>query len=317
MQLQNLPQNHISDLAEARYLVRLGDFDAMDILYDDIPDTLSQLIPTAFVPRDGYKFIVADFSAIEARVIAWFAGDKWRMKVFEEGKDIYCSSASQMFKVPIEKNEINRHLRQKGKIAELALGYGESVGALKAIGTLDVGLTEDELSPLAYAWRNANPTITGLWWDVDECVKMTVKNRIPTETHEIKFEYKIGFLFVILPSGRRFAHVKPKMGINQFGGESVTYEGVDANKKWSRLESYGPKFCENITQGLARDLLMHSMKTLSDCRIVAHVHGELIIECSKDISVDDVCEMMAKEPAWAEDLLLKADGYECEFYKKE
>ncbi len=317
VQLQNLPQNHISDLAEARALVRLGDFDAMDILYDDIPDTLSQLIRTAFVPKDGYKFIVADFSAIEARVLAWLAGEKWRMKVFEEGKDIYCSSASQMFKVPVEKNGVNGHLRQKGKIAELALGYGGSVGALKAMGALDMGLTEDELNPLVYAWRNANPAITGLWWDVDECVKKTVKNRIPTRTHGIKFVYESGFLFIILPSGRRLAYVKPKMGTNQFGGESVTYEGVDANKKWSRLESYGPKFCENITQGLARDLLMYSMKTLSKARIVAHVHDELIIECSKDISVDDVCEMMAARPPWAEGLLLKADGYECEFYKKE
>ena len=237
VQLQNLPQNHMSDLADARGLVRSGNYDALELLYDDIPDTLSQLIRTSFVPQGNNKFIVADFSAIEARVIAWLAGEKWRMKVFEEGKDIYCSSASQMFGVPVEKHGVNSHLRQKGKIAELALGYGGSVGALKAMGAIEMGLNEDELQPLVYAWRNSNPAITTLWWDIDNCVKETVKKRVTTETHGIRFVYESGFLFIILPSGRKLAYIKPRMGMNQFGGESVTYEGVGSTKKWERLES--------------------------------------------------------------------------------
>ena len=242
IQLQNLPQNHMSDLADARALVRSGNYDALELLYDDIPDTLSQLIRTAFVPQDGRKFIVADFSAIEARVLAWLAGEKWRMQVFADGKDIYCSSASQMFGVPVEKHGINGHLRQKGKIAELALGYGGSVGALKSMGALEMGLTEEELQPLVNAWRNANPMITAMWWDIDRAVKTTVREHIPTEVAGLKFTYESGFLFMKLPSGRRLAYVKPRMGINQFGSESVTYEGVGATKKWERLESYGPKF---------------------------------------------------------------------------
>lgn len=245
IQLQNLPQNHMSDLADAKALVRSGNYDALELLYDDIPDTLSQLIRTAFVPQDGRKFIVADFSAIEARVLVWLAGEKWRMQVFADGKDIYCSSASQMFGVPVEKHGINGHLRQKGKIAELALGYGGSVGALKSMGALEMGLTEEELQPLVNAWRNANPMITALWWDIDRAVKTTVREHIPTEVAGLKFTYESGFLFMRLPSGRRLAYVKPRMGINQFGSESVTYEGVGATKKWERLESYGPKFCEN------------------------------------------------------------------------
>ena len=232
----------MSDLADARALVRSGNYDALELLYDDIPDTLSQLIRTAFVPQDGKKFIVADFSAIEARVLAWLAGEKWRMQVFADGKDIYCSSASQMFGVPVEKHGINGHLRQKGKIAELALGYGGSVGALKRMGALEMGLTEEELQPLVNAWRNANPMITALWWDIDRAVKTTVREHIPTEVAGLKFTYESGFLFMRLPSGRRLAYVKPRMGINQFGSESVTYEGVGATKKWERLESYGPKF---------------------------------------------------------------------------
>ena len=260
IQLQNLPQNHTSDLADARALVQSGNYDALELLYDDIPDTLSQLIRTAFVPQDGRKFIVADFSAIEARVLAWFAGEKWRMQVFADGKDIYCSSASQMFGVPVEKHGINGHLRQKGKIAELALGYGGSVGALKSMGALEMGLTEEELQPLVKAWRNANPMITALWWDIDRTVKSTVREHIPTEVAGLKFTYESGFLFMRLPSGRRLAYVKPRMGINQFGSESVTYEGVGATKKWERLESYGPKFCENAIQAIARDILMYAME---------------------------------------------------------
>ena len=317
IQLQNLPQNHMSDLADARVLVRSGNYDALELLYDDIPDTLSQLIRTAFVPQDGRKFIVADFSAIEARVLAWLAGEKWRMQVFADGKDIYCSSASQMFGVPVEKHGINGHLRQKGKIAELALGYGGSVGALKSMGALEMGLTEDELQPLVNAWRNANPMITALWWDIDRAVKTTVREHIPTEVAGLKFTYESGFLFMRLPSGRRLAYVKPRMGINQFGSESVTYEGVGATKKWERLESYGPKFCENAIQAIARDILMYAMQTLRNCSIVAHVHDELIIEADRRMSLSAVCEQMGRTPPWAKGLLLRADGYECDFYKKD
>ena len=317
IQLQNLPQNHMSDLADARALVRSGNYDALELLYDDIPDTLSQLIRTAFVPQDGRKFIVADFSAIEARVLAWLAGEKWRMQVFADGKDIYCSSASQMFGVPVEKHGINGHLRQKGKIAELALGYGGSVGALKSMGALEMGLTEDELQPLVNAWRNANPMITALWWDIDRAVKTTVREHIPTEVAGLKFTYESGFLFMRLPSGRRLAYVKPRMGINQFGSESVTYEGVGATKKWERLESYGPKFCENAIQAIARDILMYAMQTLRNCSIVAHVHDELIIEADRRMSLSAVCEQMGRTPPWAKGLLLRADGYECDFYKKD
>ena len=317
IQLQNLPQNHMSDLADARELVRSGNYDALELLYDDIPDTLSQLIRTAFVPQNGRKFIVADFSAIEARVLAWLAGEKWRMKVFADGKDIYCSSASQMFGVPVEKHGINGHLRQKGKIAELALGYGGSVGALKNMGALEMGLTEEELQPLVNAWRNANPMITSLWWDIDRAVKTTVREHISTEVAGLKFTYESGFLFMRLPSGRRLAYVKPRMGINKFGSESVTYEGVGSTKKWERLESYGPKFCENAIQAIARDILMYSMQTLCNCSIVAHVHDELIIEADRRMSLSAVCEQMGRTPPWAQGLLLRADGYECDFYKKD
>lgn len=317
IQLQNLPQNHMSDLADARALVRSGNYDALDLLYDDIPDTLSQLIRTAFVPQNGRKFIVADFSAIEARVLAWLAGGKWRMQVFADGKDIYCSSASQMFGVPVEKHGINGHLRQKGKIAELALGYGGSVGALKSMGALEMGLTEEELQPLVNAWRNANPMITSLWWDIDRAVKTTVREHISTEVAGLKFTYESGFLFMRLPSGRRLAYVKPRMGINKFGSESVTYEGVGSTKKWERLESYGPKFCENAIQAIARDILMCSMQTLCNCSIVAHVHDELIIEVDRRMSLSAVCEQMGRTPPWAQGLLLRADGYECDFYKKD
>ena len=317
VQLQNLPQNHLPDLADARALVKSGNVDALEILYEDIPDTLSQLIRTAFVPQNNNKFIVADFSAIEARVLAWLAGEKWRMKVFEEGKDIYCSSASQMFGVTVEKHGVNSHLRQKGKIAELALGYGGSVGALKAMGALEMGLEEDELQPLVDAWRSSNPKVTSLWWDVDRAVKTCVKERINTETHGINFSYKSGFLFIELPSGRKLAYVKPRMGENKFGGESVTYEGVGTTKKWERLESYGPKFVENIIQGIARDILVYAMKTLRNCEIVAHVHDEIIIEADKRMSLEVVCEQMGRTPPWASGLILRADGYECEFYKKD
>lgn len=317
IQLQNLPQNHISDLVQARALVRSGNYEALSMLYEDIPDTLSQLIRTAFVPQDGRKFIVADFSAIEARVIAWFAGERWRLKVFEDGGDIYCASASQMFHVPVEKHGVNGHLRQKGKIAELALGYGGSVGALKSMGALEMGLAEEELQPLVDAWRGSNPMITQFWWDVDRAVKDCIRQRVPTETHGLRFDYRSAMLFITLPSGRRLAYVKPRIGENRFGGESVTYMGVGGTKKWERLESYGPKFVENIVQGTARDILCYAMQTLKNCSIVAHVHDEIIIEADRWMSVAAVCEQMGRTPPWAKGLKLRADGYECEFYQKD
>jgi len=317
VQLQNLPQNHMEDLVAARELVRNGDFETLDMLYDDISDTLSQLIRTAFIPAEGKKFFVADFSAIEARVIAWFAGEDWRTKVFVDGGDIYCASASQMFKVPVEKHGVNGHLRQKGKIAELALGYGGSVGALKSMGALDMGLAEEELKPLVNAWRESNPHIVRFWWDVDNAVKRALKERQMKEVRGIRFFCRSGMLFILLPSGRMLSYVKPRIGENRFGGESVTYEGVGNTKKWERIESYGPKFVENIVQGTARDILMNSMKTFRNCSIVAHVHDELIIEGDPRMSLEAVCEQMARVPSWADGLILRADGYVCDFYKKD
>ena len=317
IQMQNLPQNHLEDLAEARGLVRCGDFEGVEMLYEDVPDTLSQLIRTAFIPQGDRKFIVADFSAIEARVIAWLAGEEWRQQVFAEGKDIYCASASQMFGVPVEKHGVNGHLRQKGKIAELALGYGGSVGALKAMGALEMGLVEDELQPLVQAWRDANPFITRLWWDVDRAAMDAVRFRFTTETHGITFTCKSGMLFITLPSGRRLAYVKPKIGENQFGGECITYEGVGGTKKWERLNSYGPKFVENIVQATARDILCYAMTTLRHCSIVMHIHDEVVIEADRRMSLEAVCEQMGRTPPWAEGLQLRADGYETDFYKKD
>lgn len=317
IQMQNLPQNHLEDLAEARALVRAGDFDAVEMLYEDVPDTLSQLIRTAFVPRSGAKFIVADFSAIEARVIAWLAGEKWRQEVFAAGKDIYCASASQMFKVPVEKHGVNGHLRQKGKIAELALGYGGSVGALKAMGAIEMGLTEDELPPLVDAWRQSNPNITKLWWDVDRAATEAVRHKRKSETHGILFDYRSGMLFITLPSGRRLAYVKPRIGENKFGGDCITYEGVGGTKKWERLESYGPKFVENIVQATSRDILCYAMQTLRNCSVVMHIHDELVIEADPRMSLPAVCEQMGRTPPWAKGLLLRADGYECDFYQKD
>ena len=300
IQLQNLPQNHLPDLAEARALVRSGDFDAVKLLYEDVPDTLSQLIRTAFIPRDGAQFLVADFSAIEARVIAWFAGETWRQDVFAKGGDIYCASASQMFKVPVEKHGINGHLRQKGKIAELALGYGGSVGALKAMGALEMGLTEEELPQLVDAWRQANPNIVKFWWAVDKAVMEAVRYKHTTTDYSLTFSY-----------------VKPKVGTNKFGGECITYEGIGSTKKWERLDSYGPKFVENIVQATARDILCYAMRTLRCCSIVMHIHDELVIEADPRMSLDAVCEQMGRTPPWAKGLLLRADGYATPFYKKD
>lgn len=317
IQLQNLPQNHMTDLAEARESVRKGDYEALSLLYENLPKVLSELIRTAFVPQDGMKFIVSDFSAIEARVIAWLAREHRREEVFRDGGDIYCASASQMFGVPVEKHGVNGHLRQKGKIAELALGYGGSIGALTAMGALDMGLTEDELQPLVTTWRNANPNITQFWWDVDKAVKDCIKQRTVTKTHGITFSYRSGMLFITLLSGRKLAYVKPQIGENRFGGESVTYEGVGTTKKWERLESYGPKFVENIVQGIARDILCFSMQNLRNDRIVGHVHDEVIIEVPRDVRVEEINTIMSRPPCWAKGLILDTDGYECDFYQKD
>lgn len=317
IQLQNLYKNTMPDLAQARALVRSGNYEALSMLYEDIPDTLSQLIRTAFVPQDGRKLIVADFSAIEARVLAWLAGERWVSEVFEKGRDIYCETAARMFHCRVEKHGENAELRQKGKQATLSCGYGGSVGALKAMGALEAGMTEEELQPLVDSWRAANPNIVRFWWDVDRAVKDCIRQRIPTETHGLRFDYRSAMLFITLPSGRRLAYVKPRIGENQFGGESVTYMGVGGTKKWERLESYGPKFVENIVQGTARDILCNAMQTLKNCSIVAHVHDEIIIEADRRMSVTAVCEQMGRTPPWAKGLKLRADGYECEFYQKD
>lgn len=317
IQLQNLPQNKMADLEQARSLVRAGDYDSVRLLYDSTPDVLSQLIRTALIPSPGRTFFVADFSAIEARVIAWLAGEQWRQQVFAEGKDIYCASASQMFGVPVEKHGVNGHLRQKGKIAELALGYGGSVGALKAMGAIEMGLKEDELKPLVDAWRTANPMIVKLWWEVDRAVTRAVSDKTATETHSIRFTCQSGMLFITLPSGRRLAYVRPRIGENQFGGSAITYMGTNAAKQWARLESYGPKFVENIVQAISRDILCHAMQELRDCAIVAHVHDEVILEADPSMSLEAVCERMGRTPPWAQGLLLRADGYATPFYKKD
>lgn len=317
IQLQNLPQNKMPDLEQARAIVRAGDYDAVRMLYDSTPDVLSQLIRTAFVPRSGHTFFVADFSAIEARVIAWLAGEDWRQQVFADGKDIYCASASQMFGVPVEKHGINGHLRQKGKIAELALGYGGSVGALKAMGALEMGLQEEELKPLVNAWRTANPMIVKLWWAVDDAVMTAIRVKSSTETHGIRFTCQSGMLFITLPSGRQLSYVKPRIGKNQFGSPAATYMGLSAARQWDRLESYGPKFVENIVQAISRDVLCYAMQTLRCCSIVAHVHDELIIEVDPRMSLEAVCEQMGRTPPWAPGLQLRADGYATDFYKKD
>ncbi len=315
IQLQNLPQNHIPDLEEARKLVVSGDMDALEILYDDIPDTLSQLIRTAFIPKEGCKFIVADFSAIEARVIAWLAGETWRMKAFADGEDIYCASASRIFGVPVVKHGINGHLRQKGKVAELACGYGGSVGAMKAMG--GANMSDIELKQIVSDWRQASPHIVQLWWDVEAAAIKAVRYKTSDETHGIIFSYESGFLFIKLPSGRSLAYVKPRVEENHYGGESITYYGIAASKRWERLETYSGKLVENIVQAIARDLLFYSMRSLSKYHIVGHIHDEMIIECSQDTSLEDICSQMSKTPDWANGLILRADGYECDFYKKD
>ena len=317
VQMQNLPQNHLEDLETARTLVNSGRYEAVQMLYSDVPNTLSQLVRTAFIPRNGYRFIVSDFSAIEARVLSWLAGETWRMEVFAGNGDIYCASASQMFKVPVEKHGQKSNLRRRRKIAELALGYGVSVGALKAMGALDMGLEENELKPLVNVWRQSNPNIVQFWWDVDKVVKEAVKDRITTNTHGIKFSYESGFLFITLPSGRRLAYVKPRMGTNDFGSDCVTYEGVGATKKWERIETYGPKVVENIVQAISRDILCYSMQRLKDQRICMHIHDEIVIEAPDEVELKAIEASMAASPSWAEGLLLNADGFETKFYKKD
>ena len=317
VQLQNLPQNHLSDLKCARDLVRQGNYAALEMLYDPVPDVLSQLIRTAFIPKEGRKFIVADFSAIEARVLSWLAKERWRMDIFEGNGDIYCATAGRMFHCNVVKHGENGHLRQKGKQAELACGYGGSVGALKAFGALESGMKEEELKPLVDAWRSANPNIVDFWWAVDRAAKDCIKERSTKVTHGIRFIYQGGMMFIELPSGRRLSYVKPRIGENQFGGESITYMGLDLSKKWARIESYGPKLVENITQAISRDILCYAMQTLRNMEIVAHVHDEIIIECDERTSLSAVCEQMARTPPWAEGLLLHADGFECAFYQKD
>ena len=319
IQVQNLPQNHLPDLDTARALVRDGKFDALEMLYDSVPIVLSELIRTAFVPKPGCRYYVADFAAIEARIIAWLAGEQWRQEVFANGGDIYCASASAMFHVPVEKHGQNAHLRQRGKIAELALGYGGAVGALKAMGALNYGVAENELQPLVDAWRQSNPMIVRLWWDIDAAAKTCVAEKNVTSCHGITFEYKSGMMFVTLPSGRKLAYVKPKLGENRFGGEAVTYEGVGTQKKWLRLETYGPKLVENIVQATARDILAEAMLRLDakGYRIVMHVHDEAVIEAPASTDLNDICVTMAQQPQWAKGLLLRADGYICDFYKKD
>lgn len=317
IQLQNLPQNHLPDLEDARELVKQGDYEMLNALYASVPSVLSELIRTSFIPQDGYKFIVADYSAIEARVLSHLAGEKWRAEVFRTGGDIYCASASQMFGVPVVKHGVNGHLRQKGKIAELALGYGGATGALRVMGALDMGLEEDELQPLVSMWREANPHIVQYWWDIDAAIKEAIQLRIPTKVGTIRFECASGMLFIHLPSGRRLSYVKPRIEPNQYDGESITYSGPDANKKWGRIESYGPKFVENIVQAVSRDILAAAMKRLKEYRIVGHVHDEVIIEAPQEASLQMVCEIMGQTPDWLPGILLRADGYECAFYQKD
>ena len=320
IQVQNLPQNHLSDLDGARQAVKAEDISGIERKYGNVSNVLSELIRTAFVPKSGSRFIVADYSAIEARVIAWYAKEDWRIKVFEEGGDIYCASASQMFKVPVVKNGVNGHLRQKGKIAELALGYGGSVGALKAMGATAMGIPEEELKPLVNAWRNSNPHIVQLWWAVDRATQYVVKSKQPYECYGLRCSYEKGILFIRLPSGRRLAYIRPRMGVNNFGSDCVTYEGLGGTKKWERIESYGPKFVENIVQATARDILAGAIKRLSQhgYRITMHVHDEVVLEVPNGrSSVEEVSRIMGETPEWAEGLCLRADGYECEFYRKE
>ena len=320
VQIQNLPKNYIPDLELARDLVKQGRFEDIELLYDSTPNVLSELIRTAFIPKPGCRFVVADFSAIEARVLAWLSGEQWRLDVFTSHGKIYEASASSMFHVPMEEITKGSPLRQKGKLAELGLGFGGAAGALISMGALDMGLTEEELPPLVAAWRKANPHITQFWWDVDAAAIKAVTEKQKTKVGKIIFEYKSGILFITLPSGRRLSYVKPRMAVNRFGRDSLTYEGISENKKWSRIETYGPKLVENIVQGTARDLLAEAMLRVEKkgYPIVMHCHDEIIAEVPEGSgSVDEMCEIMAIQPKWAEGLPLRADGYSCSFYQKQ
>ena len=320
VQVQNLPQNHLEDLSLARDLVKAGDYETLDLLFDSVPGVLSELIRTAFIPKPGCRFIVADFSAIEARVLAWLSGENWRIQTFIEGGDIYCASASKMFGVPVVKHGENGHLRQKGKISELALGYGGSQGALTAMGAIDMGIPEEELPELVSQWRAANPHITKFWWDVDAASKKAVREKTRVDLGNVAFEYRSGILFITLPSGRKLSYVKPRLETNRFGRSAITYEGVGESKKWMRIETYGAKLTENIVQATARDLLAQAMLRLraAGYEIVMHVHDEAVVEVPEGTSsVEEVCRIMAEQPAWAKGLPLNADGYECAFYKKD
>ena len=318
IQVQNLPKNYLSDLEVARDLVKCGHGEDLDFLYDSVEDVLSQLIRTAFIPKEGCEFIVADFSAIEARVLSWLSKEKWRMEVFEKGGDIYCESASKMFKVKVEKNGKNSHLRDKGKIAELALGYGGSVGALKAMGATSF-LKEEELQSLVNAWRNANPHITYLWYEVDKIIKKVIINKVSMKLYNLQFIYENNMLLILLPSKRKLCYRNPKIATNKFNKSSIVYEGVNSNKKWAQIESYGAKFVENIVQAIARDLLCEAIKNLhnKNFRVVLHVHDEVVVEVENNkSSVEEICNLMTISPPWAKDLSLKAEGYKCEFYRK-
>lgn len=321
VQVQNLPRNYLSDLDQARTLVRTGNLDALELLYESVPDTLSQLIRTAFIPSPGCRFIVADFSAIEARVIAWLAGETTTLDAFREGKDLYCETVSRMFGVPVEKHGVNGELRQKGKIAVLACGYGGSVGALKAMGALTMGLAEHELKPIVDAWRQANPHIVQLWADVEEAVIAAIMSRQPLRLRNLRFSVESGILFIELPSGRRLAYVQPRLGENRWGGTSITYTGTTAARRWGQLETYGGKLVENIVQAIARDLLVTGMHAVAKAghRIVMHVHDEIVIDepLGSGFTVADACELMSTLPAWVEGLPLDADGYECAYYRKD
>ncbi len=316
IQLQNLPQNHLPDLEQARELVRQGDYEMLNTLYDSVPGVLSELIRTAFIPEDRKKFIVSDYSAVEARCLSYLAGQEWRIEVFHEGRDIYCESASRMFHVPVVKNGVNGHLRQRGKVAELALGYGGSVGALVAMGATAMGIPEDELKPLVDAWREANPKIVEYWWAIDRAAKTAIRLRIPQHVGNVHFEMRSGVLFMELPSGRKLAYLKPRLEENQFGGESITYYGSDTQKHWCRVESYGPKITENVTQAICRDLLAYAMQNLQEYRIVAHIHDEVVLEVPMETPLDTVCEIMGRTPPWLPGIELRADGFEAKFYQK-
>ncbi len=320
LQPQNLPQNHLPDLTLARDIVKDGDFEMLDMMFGNVPNVLSELIRTVLIPKPNHRFIVADFSAIEARVLAWIAGEQWRIDTFKNGGDIYCTSASKMFKVPVEKHGVNGELRQKGKISELACGYGGSVGALKNMGAVEMGVQENELQGLINDWRNANPHIVRFWYEVGNAAMKAIKEKTTVPLGKLVFAYERGILFIRLPSGRRLSYIKPRIGTNRFGGDSITYMGINSAKKWDRLETFGGKLTENIVQGTARDLLANALINAANAGYdtVFHVHDEIICEVPNGYgSVDELCKLMCIKPEWADGLPLNADGFECEYYKKE